>query len=158
MASWVLMRQVVAMVALLTGATPSLSTVFGSSRWDASNPRSRLACFHRDIDDRRDFVVAHNELPCGTPLLIYSPRTRRAVVARVADRGPLHADIDLSPRVAEQLRHNGREPVVVIPLDLAGIARPGTLPLRVLNRNDPAFPALVDDHSSIDAESGASPF
>lgn len=111
-----LIEQIVAFMAILGSGQMQMATVFGSSSWDAGNPHSRLACYHREIDDERDFVVAHNRMPCRTKVFLYNPRTGRSVVARVGDRGPRHADIDLSLPVARQLRHNGREWVVVVPL------------------------------------------
>ena len=118
--SWVMFERVVALVALLAGGHRTLGTVFGSSKWDATNPHSRLACYHRQIDDVHDAVVAHNTLPCRSTLLLYNPRTRQSTIARVGDRGPRHAGIDLSKLVAHRLRHNGREDVVVIPLGPIG--------------------------------------
>jgi len=116
--SLVLLEQVIAMLVLfsMTGQV-QMATVFGSPRWDRGNPNSRLACYqNRRIVDSRDWYVAHNTLPCHTKLLVVNPRTRRAAVAHVADRGPRHADIDLSRLVAQRLEHNGRENIIMIPL------------------------------------------
>ncbi len=114
------MIQKVLLLLQLAGAGQlGLGTIFGSSRWDQSNPRSTLACTHREIDDRKDMVLAHNTLPCHARVWVFNPRTGRSVVARVADRGPRHALVDMSRAVARRLRHNGREPVLVVPLDRA---------------------------------------
>ncbi len=103
------------LLSLVQSGQLGMGTVFGSSRWDASNPHSRLACSHREIDDRT-LVVAHNTLPCRTRVWVYNPRTGRSAIAMVMDRGPRHALIDLSKAVAKRLRHNGRENVLVVPL------------------------------------------
>jgi rare lipoprotein A (peptidoglycan hydrolase) len=117
-------EQLLALLAVLGGGQLELGTVFGSSKWDPGNPNSRLACYHREIDDARDLVVAHNTLPCKTKVLIFNPRTGRTSIAHVGDRGPRHAGIDLSRRVARQLRHNGFETVLVVPLPGAERKRP----------------------------------
>ena len=44
--------------------------------WDRANPHSALACTHREIDDRRDVVVAHNTLPCHSRVWLFNPRTQ----------------------------------------------------------------------------------
>ena len=93
-----------------------MATVFGASSWDGANPHDRLACDHRPIDDAQDVIVASKEYGCDTLLLIYNPRTRKSVLARVADWGPLHARLDLSRRTAQALKHNGMEPVLFFSL------------------------------------------
>jgi rare lipoprotein A (peptidoglycan hydrolase) len=93
-----------------------VGTIFGSSNWDAHNPHSNLACTHREIDDSKDMVVAHNTLPCHSKVWVFNPRTGRSVMARVADRGPRHALIDMSKGVARRLKHNGMEKVLVVPI------------------------------------------
>jgi rare lipoprotein A (peptidoglycan hydrolase) len=111
-----MLRQLGRIASLLFKGQALLATVFGSSTWDAGNPNSELACYHREIDDKLDLVVAHNRLPCRLPLLLVNPRTGRSVVANVGDRGPRNADIDLSKQVAARLHHNGRERIIVVPL------------------------------------------
>lgn len=112
----ILLERVVAILAVLGGQW-EVGTIFGSSRWDRSNPNSRLACYHRQIDDEHDVVVAHNTLPCRSPVLVYNPRTGKSTLARVGDRGPRRAGIDLSRQVARRLGHNGLEKVLVVSLD-----------------------------------------
>jgi rare lipoprotein A (peptidoglycan hydrolase) len=109
-----MLEYVILMLSLLATGQVGTGTVFGSSRWDPMNPHSRLACEHREIDDNQDLVIAHNTLPCGQRVWLYNPRTGRATLARVADRGPRHALADLSPVVARRLAHNGREPVLLV--------------------------------------------
>lgn len=116
MVSLAFLERLVAMLALLATGRVELGTVFGSSSWDPANPHSRLACYHREINDKTDFVVAHNVLPCRARLWIFNPRTGRSVIATVGDRGPRHADIDLSKQVAKRLKHNGHEHVLVMQL------------------------------------------
>jgi hypothetical protein len=112
----ILLERVVAILAVLGGQW-EIGTIFGSSRWDRSNPNSSLACYHRQIDDAHDLVVAHNTLPCRSPVLVYNPRTGKSTLARVGDRGPRRAGIDLSLQVARRLRHNGFEKVLVVSLE-----------------------------------------
>src|SRR5438067_12376444 len=102
------------LLSLLASGQVGLGTVFGSSRWDRMNPHSRLACYHREINDRKDVVIAHNTLPCNASVWIYNPRTGRSVIAKVADRGPRHAMADLAKPVAQRLGHNGHEPVFIV--------------------------------------------
>jgi rare lipoprotein A (peptidoglycan hydrolase) len=143
-----LLERVVAILAVLGGQW-EVGTIFGSSRWDRSNPNSRLACYHRQIDDAHDLVVAHNTLPCRSPVLVYNPRTGKSVMARVGDRGPRRAGIDLSRQLARRLGHNGLERVLVVSLDpqmpktdqllVAGsLQRPG--PLRPVPSLQPSPP------------------
>lgn len=101
------------------GARPQhgMATVFGEASWDGgTNPNDRLACDHRRIDDAKDVIVASNEYPCHTLLRIHNPRTGKVVTARVADRGPKHARLDLSKLTAQALRHNGMERVIFYPV------------------------------------------
>jgi hypothetical protein len=109
-----MLEKVILLLSVLTTGHLGLGTVFGSSRWDRMNPHSRLACLHREINDQKDLVIAHNTLPCGARVWIYNPRTGLSTVARVQDRGPRHAYADLSRAVARRIGHNGREPVFVV--------------------------------------------
>lgn len=95
------------LVYLLLHAHFGIGTIF--SAVDKFNPNPELACLHRPLDDARDLVVAHPTLPCRSRVWLYNPRTRRGVVARVGDRGPHAAMIDLAPRTARALRANGKE-------------------------------------------------
>lgn len=91
-------------------------------------------CLGREITDE-DVGIAHRSLPCGTEVMLHNPRTGRTVTAKVVDRGPygaIHAGkwvlkrrerdpgiwrgcVDLTPRAARRLGHNGLEMVVVVP-------------------------------------------
>jgi rare lipoprotein A len=110
-----MIEKVMLLFSLVSSGQMGLGTVFGSSKWDPANPNSRLACNHREIDDKA-LVVAHNTLPCHTPVWIFNPRTGRSTLARVEDRGPRHALLDMSRAVARKLRHNGFERVLVVPI------------------------------------------
>ena len=144
-----MLDHLILMISLLGSGHVGLGTVFGSSRWDRSNPHSRLACLHREIDDRRDLIIAHNTLPCGTRVWIFNPRTGRSVVASVADRGPRHAYADLSREVARRLGHNGREDILVVRLpaprprllDLPVNASGDASPAAALTQNEASSPA-----------------
>lgn len=111
-----MLDHLIVMISLLGAGQVGMATIFGSSKWDKWNPHSRLACTHREIDDRKDLVIAHNTLPCGTRLWIFNPRTGRSVIAHVADRGPRYGDADLSIPTARAIGHNGRETVLLVPV------------------------------------------
>jgi rare lipoprotein A (peptidoglycan hydrolase) len=113
-----MLDHLILMLSLLGAGHVGLGTIFGSSRWDRSNPHSRLACLHREINDQKDFVIAHNELPCGTKVWIFNPRTGLSTTAEVADRGPRHAYADLSKPVAAAIQHNGRENILLVPVSV----------------------------------------
>ena len=102
-------------IALALGANVGIATNFSAvgDRW---NPVPWAACLRRDLDDARDFVVAHRTLPCLSRVLVVSLRTGRAVVAIVGDRGPRRASIDLAPRVARAIGANGKELVAIVPI------------------------------------------
>lgn len=100
--------------ALLLAARLGLATNF-QPHDDPWNPVAYAACLHRDLRET-DLVVAHPTLPCGSRVLLYSPRTRRSVVARIGDRGPRHALVDLAPATTRALRANGMEMVLLIPM------------------------------------------
>jgi len=122
-----------------------MATTFGGEG-DASNPDSRLACwkyigkkFNDRLDDKKDFLVAHRTLPCGTSLIICNPRTKKCATARVGDRGPFgktkgkyRAGIDLSTAVAKSIHFNGMEKVLIWKAkegfeDLQELTKPGGL-------------------------------
>lgn len=100
--------------ALWFGAQVGLATSFAPVG-DPQNPDPHLACYGRDLTDR-DVVVAHPTLPCRSKVLLYNARTKRFVVARVGDRGPRHAMVDLAPATTRALRANGWETIVMIPV------------------------------------------
>lgn len=81
---------------------------------DAWNPDPYAACLHRNLRET-DLIVAHPTLPCGSRVFLYAPRTRRGVVARIGDRGPRHALVDLNIPVTRALRANGWETILMIP-------------------------------------------
>jgi hypothetical protein len=82
---------------------------------DPWNPVAYAACLHRELRDT-DLVVAHPTLPCQSRVFLYNARTHRSVVARIGDRGPRHAMVDLAPATTRALRANGSETVVMVPL------------------------------------------
>lgn len=100
-----------------------LGTVFWA-QGDPQNPNANLACYHRPLNDYKDFVVAHRTLPCGTRLEVCNMRTAKCAKAVVADRGPYGkskrdgeivytAAIDISKPVARAINFNGKEMVLV---------------------------------------------
>lgn len=101
------------MLIFLLRAKVGIATNF-SPTGDPWNPVAYAACLHRDLRDT-DLVVAHPTLPCRSRVLIFNPRTQRSVWARVGDRGPRHAMVDLAPATTRALRANGMETVVMIP-------------------------------------------
>lgn len=102
-------------LALITAAKIGIATTF-YPEGDPWNPSAHAACLHRDLRDD-DVVVAHPTLPCLSRVFLWAPRTRRGVWARVGDRGPRHALVDLAPAVARALHANGWELVLLIPVE-----------------------------------------
>jgi hypothetical protein len=98
----------------LLKAKVGIATNFSATN-DPWNPSPHAACLHRDLKDT-DLVIAHPTLPCNSKVFLYVPRTGRGVVAKVGDRGPRHALIDLNVAVTKVLRANGFETVVMVPL------------------------------------------
>lgn len=113
--------QILQLLALLGNVQHGIGTVF-SAHGDPQNPNPHLACTHYDMDDDKDVVVAHRTLRCGARVAVCLPRTGKCVFAVVADRGPYGkrpdgsytAIVDMSPRLAKMLGHNGYEQVVVV--------------------------------------------
>jgi len=83
---------------------------------DAQNPDPHAACLHRDLR-MTDLGVAHRTLPCKSKVWIYNIRTNRSVVAIVADRGPKRAEVDLAPATTKALKANGKEAIIMVPLE-----------------------------------------
>src|SRR5262249_8394996 len=75
-----MLESMVLTLSLLAAGHVGTTTIFGHSSWDRSNPHSRLACYRRDISDR-DLIIAHNTLPCGTRVWLFSPRTGLSTIA-----------------------------------------------------------------------------
>ncbi len=95
-----------------------IGTVFSSV--DKYNPNPHLACAVSKVLKDSDLVVAHRELPCNAKVVVCNQRTQLCVNAVVKDRGPFGvlgshytSIIDLSPRVAKAIQHNGFEEVIV---------------------------------------------
>jgi hypothetical protein len=103
------------LIALIATAHVGIATNFQPLD-DPGNPVPYAACLHRDLRDS-DLVVAHPTLPCQSRVLLYNARTHKTVVARVGDRGPRHAMVDLAPATTRALRANGWETVLMIPME-----------------------------------------
>jgi len=94
-----------------------------SASGDPWNPNPNAACLRRDMDDKRDVIVAHRTLPCRTRVFLYSVKTGRGLWATVGDRGPYgktkrgeyRGIVDMSPVVNKRLRAKGKTLVVLIP-------------------------------------------
>lgn len=108
------MSTVIKLIALLLRAQIGLATNFAPAG-DPQNPVPYAACLHRDLRVT-DTVVAHRTLPCRSRVWIYNLRNGRATVARVGDRGPRRALVDLAPATALALLANGWEEVLMVPL------------------------------------------
>ena len=95
-----------------------------SAQGDPWNPRPYAACLRRDMDDKRDAIVAHRTLPCGMRVFLYAVKTGRWTYAVVGDRGPFgkrkngkyRGIVDMSPIVNRRLRARGKAVVVLIPV------------------------------------------
>lgn len=105
-----------------------VASVFGyaGDRWDGGVSR----CLGRRVRPD-DWGIAMRGVPCGTPVIIWLPRTGRAVVAPIIDAGPFGAIhegrwvlkrrksdpgtyrgcADLTPPVARALGHSWLERV-----------------------------------------------
>lgn len=103
-----------AMVYIFMNLSVGNATVFYSN--DLSNPNPNLACYNRDLDDEKDLMVAHKTLPCKSKVLLVNLRNGKSVVARIGDRGPARSLVDLTALTAKILKHNGKEPVILLPL------------------------------------------
>ena len=110
-----LVATLVGFLVLASRAHIGLGTNFAPTG-DPWNPSPWAACLHRDLTDR-DLVIAHPTLPCGSRVLLVNLRNRRWCIARVGDRGPRHAMVDLAPAVTRWLRADGWEQLLMIPLD-----------------------------------------
>lgn len=120
-----MLEKIFALWLAFADARVGIATHF-SAHGDAGNPNPMLACAHRprrNLDDRKDMAVAMRDGHCRSRVLVCLPRTGRCVVARILDRGPFGktkgkftALIDLAPRVARKLKHNGFEVALVVPL------------------------------------------
>lgn len=99
----------------LLHAQVGIATNF-SATGDPGNPIPYAACLRRDLRDN-DVIIAQKILPCKSKVFIYSLRTKRGIVATVGDRGPRKALLDANVAVTKALRLNGREAVVMVPLD-----------------------------------------
>jgi hypothetical protein len=109
-----LLPALVLIAQLLTRGRVGIATTFASTN-DPGNPNPLCYCTNKVLRDH-DLVVAHPILPCGSLVLLYAPRTKKSVVARVLDRGPRRAMIDLSHGTARALGANGYETIVMMPL------------------------------------------
>lgn len=108
------MTELLYLIKLIFVAKFGLATNF-SHQGDPWNPNPWAACLRRDLR-ATDVVIAHRTLPCKSKVLIYAPRTGRWVVAKVGDRGPRTADLDLNTAVTKKLKANGWEWVVFAPI------------------------------------------
>jgi hypothetical protein len=104
-----------ALVKLCLMARVGLATNFQPTG-DPWNPNAYAVCLHRDLRNS-DVVVAHPTLPCGSKVFLYVPRTHKACVAAIGDRGPRHAMVDFAPATTRLLRANGWETVIMVPLE-----------------------------------------
>lgn len=97
--------------------TFGVGTVFDSPTADRFNV-GELACVSHNKPTvlaanmiNRGLFVAHQKLPCYQFIHLCVPRNGRCTYAVVADRGPLHVDVDLYKNLALVLKHNGLEQV-----------------------------------------------
>lgn len=110
-----------------------LATNFGSP--GDRHAGGKAVCVGRKVGSD-DIGVAHRSLPCGTKVVVYLGRTKRAALATVIDRGPYGATLDgvwfvkktkdepgkwrgcldMTPRLAKILGHNGLEKVRFTPV------------------------------------------
>lgn len=113
-----LLATVLGLLVLAARARVGLGTNFAPTG-DPWNPSPWAACLHRDLTER-DLIIAHPTLPCRSRVLVVNLRNRRWVIARIGDRGPRRALLDMAPAVSRWLRADGWEQVLLVPLDGAG--------------------------------------
>jgi rare lipoprotein A (peptidoglycan hydrolase) len=99
---------------LVAHARVGTATTFWSVN-DPGNPVNTMGCTGRVMVDSQ-IVAAHRTYPCRSKLWVYNLRTGLGVVVTVLDRGPRHAEIDISRGAAGAIRSNGMELVVVAPV------------------------------------------
>ncbi|MBI4510894.1 MAG: hypothetical protein HY698_14775 [Deltaproteobacteria bacterium] len=102
------------------GMDEGYATVFGTP--GDPHDGDTLACDRRPIP-QDESLCAHRWLPCGTRILVLNLERPGITSCRVADRGPFGVDrgtgrwrgiIDLAPKVARDLRLDGRDLVRLV--------------------------------------------
>lgn len=96
---------------------------------DPQNPNANAACLGRDLDDNKDLVIAHRNLPCKSKALLYNLDNNRYLWVTVGDRGPYgkrkkgplkgryRGIVDMAPLVNRKLKARGEANVVLISLE-----------------------------------------
>jgi hypothetical protein len=102
---------------LLVPYSHGTGTIFNAPGLDSHN-KGTLACVSHKRPTRtfKEFIkdghfVAHRTLPCYQLIHVCVTRNGKCSIAIVADRGPLHADMDLYKNLADDMEHNGMEEV-----------------------------------------------
>lgn len=123
------MEWLAALIAMFIGQNgPCNASIFGYE--GDEHKGGEAVCVHRDL--RPDEIgIAHRDLPCGTQVTLWLPRTAKWVVAKVVDHGPYGANvgrhwvvkrkvtdpgiwrgcIDMTRKTARILGHNGFEAI-----------------------------------------------
>lgn len=122
------MAQIYQIYLLVLSLVPAGQIEYGkayrfSAVGDPWNPVPYAACLKRDLNDKKDIVIAHRTLPCKSKVLLHSVDTGRSVIAIVGDRGPYGKNkkgyrgiVDMAPQVDKQLKTRGESYVILIPL------------------------------------------
>lgn len=100
---------------LICNGKIGIATTFFSFN-DPWNFNPMLACYNRELNDTIDILVAHKSYGCRERVFVYNLRTKLSAVAVVGDRGPVHALVDLSQKMAKMIKSNGMEMVILVPL------------------------------------------
>lgn len=102
---------------LLLPYSNGVGTIFNDPGLDPYN-KGTLACVSHKRPNgaikqliKNGRFVAHRTLPCYQMIHVCVPRNGKCSVAVVADRGPVHADMDLYKNLADDVNHNGMEEV-----------------------------------------------
>ncbi len=96
----------------------TVATSYDSPERDKFN-QGPDACTGKAIDPDQ-LGMAHRTLKCGSHVLLFAPRTNRAVIATVTERGPYGinaAGIDLPPATSKALKSNGWEAIIMVKVD-----------------------------------------
>lgn len=112
--------ELLAKVLLFSGIEAGVAFTFSAAEGAPNNPVSWSPCLRRDLNDQKDFIVAHRTLPCKSKVYIYNLDNGRGVVATIGDRGPYgktngkyRGIIDMAPLVNKALKAKGRANVLL---------------------------------------------
>lgn len=94
---------------------------FSAAEGAPSNPVAYARCLKRDLNDQKDFVVAHRTLPCRSKVHIYNLDNGKYALAIIGDRGPYgrtkgkyRGILDMAPLVNKSLKAKGQANILLL--------------------------------------------